>query len=380
MLKDLEALTPAVAKRAAEFDAHRTIPRDLVETLRSIGIFRLFVPRGYGGLELDMPCAIEILTTLAKIDGSLGWIGMIGAGAALVIPELPKGTYERIYEHGPDVIFAGSFLPGGTAERTEQGWRVSGRWPFASGCLHADWILGLCTMREHGVALPGPADGVPLMRGFLAPATEWHVEDSWHVMGLRGTGSHHISLSDAWVDDDQFFASGAQPWLTGPLYGAAQQFIPLLHAANNVGIAEGALEDLVAFAANGHRQQRASAPMRDSEYFQAELGRAYADVRAARAFLRDQTANYWQRAVAGKLNDKDLQILGAQTTTWIAATCARATDVCFELAGSSMLYENMPLQRRMRDLHAAAQHAALQKRNFINGGSLLLKRHPASTD
>jgi alkylation response protein AidB-like acyl-CoA dehydrogenase len=372
---DIERLAPAIAQRTAEIETQGHIPLDLIETLRSIGVFRIFVPRQYGGLELDFPTALEIFTALGKIDGSLGWTAMIGAGAAMIAPSLSKEFYDHIYQGGPDIIIAGSAFAAGTAEPVAGGWHVTGRWPFASGCLHADWILGLCVMNENGVPVSGPGNGAPLVRGFFLPAREWHIEDNWRVMGLKGTGSNHVTLNDALVPASNFFDLGGQPCFPGPLYSAAQQLIPLMHAANNLGIAEGSLDDLIAFATTGHRQQRAATPMRDSEFFQAEVGRIHADLRAARAFLRDQAASHWRHALAGTLNEKDLLVEGSQVATWIANTCVRAADACFALGGSSAIYETSPLQRRMRDLHAAAQHAAVQQRNYISGGTMLLGRN-----
>jgi alkylation response protein AidB-like acyl-CoA dehydrogenase len=334
----------------------------------------MFVPKAYGGLELDMPAAIEVLTALGRVDGSVGWVSMIGAGAALVAPQLPKATYERIYHECPDVIFAGSFLRGGVAEREEGEWRVTGRWPFASGCKHAEWIFGFCTMRESATSQPNAANATPAMRAFVLRASEWHIEDTWHVMGLKGTGSHHISLSDVLVGEENFFTAPDRRWLKGPLYDAVPRFIPLLHAANNLGIAEGAIMELVKFAQSGHRRQRVSTSMGDSELFRAELGRAYADLRAARAFLRDQTEIHWRHAVAGTLDTKALDVHGSQMTTWISSTCVRVADTCFSLAGSQALYENSPLQRHMRDLRGAAQHAALQQRNYVARGSVPVRR------
>jgi alkylation response protein AidB-like acyl-CoA dehydrogenase len=375
LLADIERLAPVIAQRAAEIEAQRQIPRDLIETLRSTGVFRMFVPREYRGLELDFPAALEVFAAIGKIDGSLGWTAMIGAGAAMIAPALSEGFYDRIYRDGPDVIIAGSAFAAGTAEPVAEGWRVTGRWPFASGCLHADWILGLCVVHENGVPVLDPVTGAPVVRGFFLPAREWHVEDNWHVVGLKGSGSNHVSLDDTLVPASNFFSLGGKPWLPGPLYSAAQQLIPLMHAANNLGIAEGALDDLVAFATTGHRQQRAATPMRDSEFFQAEVGRIHADLRAARAFLRAQATSHWRHALAGTLNEKDLLIEGSQMATWIANTCVRAADACFALAGSSAIYETSPLQRRMRDLHVAAQHAAVQQRNYISGGTMLLGRN-----
>jgi alkylation response protein AidB-like acyl-CoA dehydrogenase len=372
LFADIECLSHVFAQRTDEIEAQRQIPPDMIEALRSIGIFRMFVPRQYGGFELDFPSALEAFSRLGKIDGSVGWTAMIGAGAALIAPALSKEFYNRIYGAGPDVIIAGSAFAAGHAEPVTGGWRVTGRWPFASGCLHAEWILGLCVINENGVPNLEPTSGVPLVRGFFLPAREWHIEDNWYVVGLKGTGSNHVALDDAFVPASNFFDLGGQPCLPGPLYSAVPQLIPLLHAANNIGIAEGSLEDLIGFATTGHQQQRATTSMRVSELFQAELGGIHADLTAARAFLRVQTASHWNHALAGTLKEKNLLIESSQMATWVTNICIRAADACYALGGSNAIYDTSPLQRRMRDLHAAAQHAAVQKRNFISGGTLLL--------
>jgi indole-3-acetate monooxygenase len=137
LLADIQELAPVITARVAEIEAGRRIPQDLVQALRSIGVFRLFVPRSHGGMELDLPTALGIIGALARIDGSVGWTAMTGNGGQLFTPLLPRETYDQAYRNGPDVLVAGVSQPAGTAEKTEGGWRVNGRWPFASGCLHA---------------------------------------------------------------------------------------------------------------------------------------------------------------------------------------------------------------------------------------------------
>jgi alkylation response protein AidB-like acyl-CoA dehydrogenase len=121
---------------------------------------------------------------------------------------LPGGRRRKIVEpcmlpHG----FRGSTQPVGTAEATADDWRVNGSWPFASGCQHADWMFGFCVMTEGGKPLPGPAGegGPPLVRGFFLPARDWQIEDTWYVAGLKGTGSHHITLRGKVVSAANFF-------------------------------------------------------------------------------------------------------------------------------------------------------------------------------
>jgi alkylation response protein AidB-like acyl-CoA dehydrogenase len=374
LLADIRELAPGIAARSAEIEAARRMPLDLVETLRSIGVFRMFVPRSHGGLELDLPLALEIISALGRIDGSVGWTAMVGSASAIFATLLPRETYDHVYRNGP-VLLAGSSQPAGTAEATAGGWRVTGRWPFASGCQHAEHIGAFCLMTEGGKPLPGPAGagGPPMIRGIFLPASDWQIEDPWYAAGLKGTGSHHVSLRDKVVPAENFFEvlDGA-PCVPGPLYSALQQVLPLVHGALTVGVAEGVLDDLVALANTGRQQLRAPSPMRDSEMFQGELGRVATDIRAARAFLQVQAASHWRHALAGTLKDEALLIQGTQTSVWLAATCVRVADACFALGGASAVYDSSPLQRRLRDLHVAAQHATAQQRQYVSAGKLLL--------
>ena len=374
MLGDVRDLAPAIIVRVAEFESERRIPLDLVERLKAIGIFRMLVPRSHGGLEFDLPSALEVIGALARIDGSIGWTAMIASGASVFTALLSREIYEQVYGNGP-VMLAGSIQPAGTAEPSGTGWRVNGRWPFASGCLHADWIAGFCIMTEGGKPLTGPAGegGPPLIRGFVLPARDWRIEDTWHVAGLKGTGSNHVALEDALIPAANFFdLSDGTPCLPGPLYKALPQILPLLHGASTVGMAEGALDDLIALANTCRQQFRAPAPMRESEFFQGELGRVAADVRAARAFLQVQAQSHWKHALDGTLKDDALLKQGTQAGIWLATTCVRVADACFALGGGSALYEASPLQRRLRDLHVAAQHAVVQQRHYVDAGKLVL--------
>jgi alkylation response protein AidB-like acyl-CoA dehydrogenase len=372
LLIDIRELAPTLGARAAEMEAARRMPRDMVDLLRSIGVFRLFVPRSHGGLELDLPTGLRIVAALARIDGSLGWTAMIGNGGHLFTALLPREAHDRVYRGGADVMIAGVSQPAGTAERSERGWWVNGRWPFASGCLHADWLGAFCVLTEGGKRLAGPAGG-PLIRGFFMPARDWQIEDTWHVVGLKGTGSHHIAFRNKVVPEANFFdAVGGTSCRTGPLYQSLLEVLPSLHSAFAVGLARGALDELLEMARTGRQQLHAAVPMQQSETFQGELGRAAADLRAAEAFQRAEAQRLWRRAQAGTLKDETLLVEATQAGVWIATTCVRVVEACFALAGGSAVYETSPLQRRLRDMHTAAQHAAVHQRHYVGAGKLLL--------
>lgn len=372
---EVEKLTPAITARAAQIELARRVPSDIVASLASIGVFRMFVPKSLGGLELDVPTAVKVIEALAAVDGSIGWTAMINGGAALVAPLLPRETFEQIYRNGPDAVIAGSAVLAGTAVRDQTGWRVTGRWPFASGCQQADWLLGACTMTDGEKPVVKVDGAAPVVRGFFLPARDWAIEDTWYAAGLKGSGSTHIALNATLVPEQNFFDLGTgQPCVPGPLYRALPYFIPLMHGAVHLGIARSALDDIVTLAQTGRRPERADSPLRDSELFRNQLGRALGDLRAAQALYDAQVTRHWDYAVSGAPKDEDLLAQGTQTAIWVAATCVDVVEACFELAGSSAVFDSSALQRRLRDIRVATQHGVVQRRNYTNGGALLLRK------
>jgi indole-3-acetate monooxygenase len=178
LLADIEELAPDIRCGSAEMEATGRIPIDLIESLRAIGVFRMFVPRSHGGFELDFIDGVEIIQPLARIDGSVGWSVMISVGGSVFATLLLPETYDRIYEQGPDVMFAGSLKPNGKAESTDNGWRLTGRWDFASGCQHADWMFGTFVMSRDGVELVRPPNGQKVTRGCIVPAQDWKIKET----------------------------------------------------------------------------------------------------------------------------------------------------------------------------------------------------------
>ena len=376
LLAKVRELAPGLAARAGEIEGGRRIPADIVAQLMEAGVFRMYAPRSHGGLELDFPTTLKILAALAEADGAVGWTSMIGTGSLTFFARLPRPTFDAVFAEGPDVIVAGSAAPTGMAHAVEGGYRVSGRWAFASGCQHAHWLFAGCVIMRDGRPEPGRVEGAPLVRHLTAPAATWTIEDTWNVAGLKGTGSHHIRLQDVFIPEANVFDFGGESCVLGPLYQSPLHLVPLMHGAPAVGIAEGAIADLVALAGTGKKQMFAIDSMRDSPLFQLELGRIEADVRAARAMQEAQALSHWRRALSGELVGAELLAEGFQSAAWVTATCVKAVDACYALGGGSALYESSPLQRRMRDIHAASQHTAVQPRQYAAAGAMRLG-HPA---
>jgi alkylation response protein AidB-like acyl-CoA dehydrogenase len=142
LLAAINDLAPRLAARAMEIESARRIPADIIDRLRQIGLFRSLLPRSHGGLELSVPEVLPLIEALAAADGSVGWVAMIGTASQMFYTRAPRAVFDEVFADGADVFVVGVGTPAGRAEAVHGGYRVSGRWPFASGCQNAQWIAG----------------------------------------------------------------------------------------------------------------------------------------------------------------------------------------------------------------------------------------------
>ena len=375
VLSRITALAPLVARHVREMEQDRRLPAELVTALKSARIYGMLVPRRCGGLGLDPPRAFRAVSALAKLDGSVGWNAMIGSVGSLMPFLATPVLCEQVFSDGKDHILAGSGQPVGTAERVPGGWTVSGSWPFASGCQDAEWILGTCVMMESGSPIPAADGPGPMIRSCLMPAECWDIRDTWHTFGLKGTGSHDVALRDVFVPDQNVFEFpfGAS-FAPDPIFGKYPEIVVLSHGALAVGIAEGAIADLIELAGSGVKQLFMTASLVETERFKEGLARLDADLMAARALLAAQVARIWQSPERAAAKDMARVAEQLQAAVWITAACVHVAEGCFELAGSRAVYESSSLQRRVRDLRVAAQHVAVHPRQYVSAGAAVLAR------
>lgn len=375
VLSSIDALRPMIARLAPDIEQNRRLPAELVSALKSARIYGMLVPRRYGGLGLDPFSAFRAVMALARLDGSVGWNAMIGHMSALIPFLAGEALCDQVYQDRRDHILAASGQPVGKAEHVPGGWRVTGLWPFASGCQDAEWIGGSCVMTEGGCPIDAADGPGPLIRLCLMPANHWEIRDTWHTSGLRGTGSHHVALTDVLVPDENFvaFPFGAS-FAPDPIFGKFLELIVLTHAALAVGIAEGAMTDVVQLAGTGLQQLFVATPLAETERFREGLARLDAEMMAARALLEAQVTRVWQnpeRSTEMHINRAAEQL---QAAVWITTACVHVVEGCFELAGSRAVYESSPLQRRVRDVRVAAQHTAVHPRHYAMAGAKVLAR------
>ena len=202
VLSDVRDLMPEIRTRAAEVESARRVPLDLLDRLKSTGCFGLLLPSTHGGTGGDLAGAMRVVEELSRADASVGWIVLVGASVWLDLAGLPRSTFDAIYRQGHATVVAGVFNPTGTAVPVAGGYQVNGRWSFASGCEHADWLYGNCI---------DTSSGEPQLRIAVFRPDEVEIEDTWSVVGLCGTGSHHISTRDVVVPEERTLRVFADP-------------------------------------------------------------------------------------------------------------------------------------------------------------------------
>lgn len=363
VLAAAEALRPWLLERSAQIETTRQLPRDVVHRLHGAGILSVLLPTSHGGAGADLPTALDVFTTLSRADASAGWTAMIGACAWADLTALPRAVFDSIIDEGRSVT-AGAFNPTGSITPVAGGYRVTGRWSHASGCTHAAWLWGNCVqeMTPEG----------PRLRIAVFPAEQAVIQDTWHVSGLCGTGSHHFAVEDLFVPAERtFIPLHDPPCLDLPL---ARVPTPIMFAlgiaAVAVGIAAGALDDLQeAVAAKVPMLTRA--PLCADPEFQHALAMADADVRAARALLATTVHGVWERAVAGRTPEENTHARDRAAAAWISDRCAAVVDVAYSFGGATVIFTDHPLQRRWRDVHALTQHFLVAPRTFTAAGSVL---------
>lgn len=368
------ALVPEIRAVADTIEQDRRLPPALVRALAEAGLFRMLVPKALGGLETDLFTMLRVIEAVANADGSVGWCVMIGAQLGILGAFLPPEGADDVFAHDPLVINAGAAAATGRAVPVAGGYRVSGRWAFASGCQHATWLHGGCVVME-GDAPRRTEGGSPEVRLVVFPAAEVEILDTWHTTGLRGTGSHDITVTDLFVPATRSFAwPPAQPRYPGPLYRLL--IVPLIsQAVLPLAIARSALAMFVELAA-GKTALGTTGKLHEQAVVQAELGKAEALLGSGGAYLYEQAGGLWHTLVAG--DEPSLEQRGRLrlAMTQAVTSAVQVVDQLYSLGGSTAIYTRSPLERHFRDIHTAAAHWTVAPRLYEAGGRIILGLPP----
>ena len=357
-------LLPAIRERAAATERARSVPVESVEALREIGFYKLVQPAAYGGYEHDFRLLAELIMDISGACASTGWVcGLLSAHQWLV-GLFPAEAQDDIWGRNPGAVLCGSYAPVNEAVAAEDGFRLSGRWSFASGCDNADWAI--CAAR-----LPKAA-GRPSQPAFLlVPAGDCAIDDTWEVNGLAGTGSKTLVLKDVVVPEHRMilFADAAAGRTPGSRHHANRLFAVPVYchvsaclAATAVGAAAGAVEDFI--AATGNRLTRGSVTggnnrMAEFQTVQIRVADAAASVDAARMILlRDLEAIAREVRERGE-GSVQQRITNRRGQAFAVDLSVRAVDILNAASGGNGLDLASPVQRAWRDVNAVGRHVSV---------------------
>ena len=367
LLDAVDRVRAVVAAGADEAERLRTLPTATVTALRDSGLLGLKLPAVVGGAEADPVTQIDVIEALTAIDPSAGWCLMVGATtAALPGVFLGDDALRSVLDNGAMPLAAGCYMPTGQAIAERGGFRITGRWAFASGIRHAAWVSGSAWVVRNGACSAE-------RRVFVVRTADVDVHDTWHVAGLRGTGSCDFSVKDHFVPDAfTWDIERAEPRRRGALYRLGlPAFVANEHAAWALGVARRALDAVIALAADKSRGLKPT-PLIGRGTFQRFIGEATLRLRAA-------------RALGVELNDAAFATVGggerltARQHAELRSAAVLATEVAldvvthaFRYAGGSAVYDTSVLQRCLRDLNAGAQHFMVSDSAYEGLGHLLL--------
>jgi alkylation response protein AidB-like acyl-CoA dehydrogenase len=353
----VDAVLPLVGDMAAEAERTRCLPDEVVAALRETGINRLVIPSALGGLQAPVLDMMDVVERIAAVDGSTAWCAVIGFGSNVFAAYMPEAGARTVFAD-PDQPNATMFAPIGTIDEGGGGDggepRLTGRWPFASNCLHGRWIGLGATVSGDGS--DGGSNGAePFPRVVFVPVADLTIEPTWDSAGLRGTGSHHVSADGVVIDRDHSCAFTDRPWPDGslwrlPLYTV---LVPLL-AAVPLGIARGALDEIVRQGREGRTARRGQ--LADDPISMNELAVADLRLRGARAALREAIAEARDLAERGERVDRRLQATIGLACLQACDTSVEVTSTAHLLGGGAAAYAGSHLLRALCDVQASRQH------------------------
>ncbi|WP_437833139.1 acyl-CoA dehydrogenase family protein [Sorangium sp. So ce1153] len=370
LLAQVERIKEIALRHADDSERGRTLAPPVVDALRASGLLKMCAPREVGGDEIDPLTHLEIAEAAARIDTATGWSLSINAySAACAGAYLPDAGVERVFQRGFPIV-AGALLPAGVARRVPGGYVIRGRWAFGSAIRHAGWVISSAAV--------APEDGQPPAEGpglitFLIEREHVRIEDTWDTSGMRGTGSDHYQVEDAFVAEELTFPFSNAPAQRGGLVFSLPTLPSVMpaHVGFALGVAQRALDELLPMASR-RVNMWTSTRVADSPAFQMDLGRAAAKLAATRAYAFSVIGSVWDRFNAGgPLSIEEhsaIRLAGAHATD----VAAEVTTFAYRAAGASVLYASCPLQQYFRDIHGATQHIAVSDDAYQAFGRLRL--------
>lgn len=364
----MEEVLAELAKRKDEFQQQRYVSRDFIDRLKQVGVYRASTPAKFGGNPLPPAEFLRLIERISTVDGSTGWVASFGS-SLIYLAALPLDTQAELYKNGPDVAFAGGLFPVQSAPATETGFRVDGRWKFASGCMGADIL---------GVGIPGDESTGGKPRTALLRPDQVEIVQDWDVVGMRGTGSFDLVVRDVEVPREWTFIRGGAPTVDEPLYryptiAYAAQVLAIVGA----GVARAALDHAREVGA-GYTGVTGAPKLADRGYYRTGYADAEAALRSARAWFYEVSHEVWETVVSGDEATDEQNAQLRLSSAHLAKTASEVVSKLVEISGTAPIYSTHPLRGLQGDALVPKQHAFLGPAIHDAAGAVLMGQPPTS--
>src|SRR5262247_2904713 len=367
------ALAPRIRERATEIEAARQLPAELVLEIANARLFKVALSEAEGGLGADVLTSLRVIEEVARADGSTGWCVAMGINTFRQSAQLAPAVRRELFFGDAVGVSAGSARERGRAVAVPGGYRVTGRWFFASGCMHSALLHGACRVFD-GDAPRLRANGDQEIRiAYFHPKSQARIIDTWNVSGLRGTGSHDIEVEDLFVPEEHTFsAMDRRARVTGPMNRIhGFDLAGCGFCCVGLGVARAAIDEFVALS-QVKVPRGSSDLLRDRAVVQSQIGEAEAMLRSGRALLFDVVGEMWQTAVAARPITERQRADLRLAMTHAAQSAATATHMICATAGTTSIFTSSPLERYARDAEVVTRHNQLQFVNYEAVGRTVL--------
>ncbi len=372
-LEVARALAPRIREAAGEIEATRQLPPTLVAEIARARLFRVALPESEGGLGADVVTSLQVIEEVARADGSTGWCLAMGINTLRQSAQFKADVRREIFFSDPVGISAGSANPRGRAVAAPGGYRVTGHWFFASGCMHSSALHGACKVFDGDTPRLTKHGEQEVRIAYFYPKTQARIIDTWNVSGLRGTGSHDIEVEDLFVPEERTFSAlDRRARITGPMNRMhGFDLAGCGFCCVGLGVARAAIDAFVELA-QVKVPRSSSELLRDRALVQAKIGEAEAILRSGRALLFDVVEDMWQTVLAAQPVTERQRADLRLAMTHAAQSAATATHMVCATAGTTSIFTSSPLERYARDAEVVTRHNQLQFVNYEAVGRTVL--------
>jgi alkylation response protein AidB-like acyl-CoA dehydrogenase len=353
-------LAEFIAPRAVETEESRRVAADVVTRIVDYGLAEALVPKRWGGAGLDWDTLLDTSAEVGKVCGSTAWCFSFFLGHAWLVGQFSEAVQKNIWGPDPRTLVGTSFAPGGKAMRVADGYRLSGRWSWASGIDHCQWAVLSALLPSDATSAP------PAMMLFALPRSDYRIEDVWRSAGMRGTGSNDVIVDGATIPGD--FAIPFADLLEGRACGTElnrERFwrtpfvcgFPLLLIGPAIGIARGAYNyfvDWMKVKANAYT----GVSLADSTPLQIRIAESSAEIDAAELII-ERAVERMAGVDADELRSVPFRARNYRDYVLASQMLVRAVDRMFAVSGARSFVSANPMQRHWRDLHTVASHIGL---------------------